>query len=451
MKTFPFAMLSAVLLLGSLSAGEMKPLVRCKAELDRAVLPAGQQQTAVVKITLAAENPPVKAKRAPINLCIVLDRSGSMSGDKIAQARKAALEALSRLGSQDVFSLITYDSEVKTLIPAGQLKDLGRARDLIHNIHTGGDTALFGGVSQGASELRKYLEDAPKGMVHRMLLLSDGKANVGPASADELGRLGKSLVKEGISVTTIGIGTDYNEDLMTQLAQRSDGNTYFVQESQDLVGIFNEEIGDVLNVVAREVKIIIECPGQVRPLRSIGKEARIRGQQVELKLNQLYGGQERYLLLELDVPPGEEDSVLPLLDARVEYHNMLRSRVEKQGTRLLARFSPDEQMIFDNINPIVQNDYYLNKGAEAKDEAIRLYEEGKKDEAILVLERNGLELKQAAAAYDLDELLLESGNIMSQSLRLQQEGLTPTNRKELRTEAAQEKQQQKSKLRYDKY
>lgn len=439
--------LGAILLCGSAIAGPRRPIVRCKAELDRAVLPAGKQQKAVVKITLEADEAPTEEECPPINLCIVLDRSGSMQGEKIRHARMAALEAIERLNKGDTFSLITYNNVVETVIPAGPIQNRRKIEKLIENIDANGNTALFGGVSEGANELRKALEDGPKDMVHRLLLLSDGKANVGPDSPEELGRLGSSLVKEGITVTTIGIGSGYNEDLMTQLAERSDGNTYFVAESQELASIMNNELGDALNVVAREVKIIIECSGDVRPIRTIGREARIRGQQVELSLNQLYGGQERYLLLEVDVPPGSDKAELELLDARVEYENILNATNEQQDTRLLAKFSPSEKVVMANVNPVVQRDVYLNYGAEAKDEAIRLYESGKKDEAVELLRFNGRQLQQASEDYQILELNEEAGNLFDQGFRLENEGLTTTNRKELRTESSQERSQQKLKFR----
>lgn len=93
---------------------------------------------------------------------------------------------------------------------------------------------------------------------------------------------GAALIKEGISVTTIGVGTDYNEDLMTRLSQRSDGNSYFVESSPDLPQIFRTELGDVLSVVARKVKVMIKCPDGVRPLNIIGREGRIREHSAEL-------------------------------------------------------------------------------------------------------------------------------------------------------------------------
>jgi len=427
------------------------PLVECRVELDRAILPADTPQTAIIKISLDAGVLPQKTERPPVNLCVVIDRSGSMAGSKIENARLAALEALDRLGRDDVFSLVTYDSTVETLIPAAPVANLARAREIIRGITARGNTALFGGVSQGASELRKHMEDGGKAYVHRMIMLSDGLANVGPSSADELGRLGSSLGKEGISVSTIGLGNDYNEDLMTRLSGRSDGNSYFVENSQDLARIFNAELGDVLSVVARKVVVTIVCPEGVRPVRTVGREGVIRGQSVEMRLNHLYGGQERFLLLEVEVPATAANQSRPLARAEVRYLHAITQAEERRSASVEARFSPEEKVVVASANPVVQNAYWLNKGAEAKDESIRLYEAGRRQEAVKLLEFNSQELLRNAAVYDLPELEREARNIASQSERLDRQGLTPGNRKELKTEAFQEGQQQRSKLRYEKY
>jgi len=426
-------------------AGETKPLVTIHAELDREVLPADERQTAVVKISLDAAEPPREVDRPPVNLCIVLDRSGSMRGDKIEHARESALEALSRLGKQDVFSLVTYHSSVETLIPAGTIRDVRRAREIIRGIQPGGNTALFGGVSQGAAEIRKTLEDHAEGMVHRLILLSDGLANVGPSTPEDLGRLGASLMKEGISVTTVGVGNDYNEDLMTQLSQRSDGNSYFVENSNDLARIFNEEIGDVLSIVAREVEIIIECPKNVRPVRTIGRDAVIRGQKVKLNLNQLYGRQEKYLLLEVEVPPTPAEQELPVVSAVVNYNNIFTQSRESQHASINARFSQRQEDVLESVNDEVQQEFYYNQSAYAKDQAIQLWEEGKQEEAKQILLENSVQLRQAAETFKLPTLEAEALNLDRKANDLDNEGLTKSNRKGLRTEAYQERNQQRVK------
>ncbi|MEN8212660.1 MAG: VWA domain-containing protein, partial [Thermodesulfobacteriota bacterium] len=276
--------------------------VICSIETDRSVLPAGDSQTTILKITLDAPAVPVNIKRPAVNLSLVLDQSGSMNGTKIQKAKAAAIEALTRLGLQDIFSVVVYDSNVNTIVPAQNARNIQSIINTIRQIRAGGSTALFGGVSQGAAEIRKNLEND---FVHRIILLSDGLANVGPRMPNDLGRLGAALIKENISVTTIGVGTDYNEDLMAQLAQKSDGNIYFVESGVDLPRIFAAELGDVLNVVAKKVKITITLPDNIKPVNIIGREGRIRGNRIELYMNQLYGNQEKYALIEVNLPESQ--------------------------------------------------------------------------------------------------------------------------------------------------
>src|SRR5687768_6825098 len=269
--------------------------VRLRVDVDRSVLPADVAETAVIKIGLDGIRPSRREWRPPVNIALVIDRSGSMSGDKIMKAREAALEAVRRLSPDDIVALVAYDTGVQTLVPAQRVGDGRRLEQAIRGIEAGGNTALYGGVTRGAAEVRRHMED--RRFVNRVILLSDGLANVGPSSPEDLGRFGASLVKEGISVTTIGLGLGFNEDLMTRLAQRSDGNTYFVEHSSDLPRIFAAELGDVLNVVARRIIIEIEFPAGVRPMKFIGRDGMIRGQRAEFSLNQLYGGQEKFALV----------------------------------------------------------------------------------------------------------------------------------------------------------
>lgn len=304
-------------------------------------------------------------------------------------------------------------------------------------------TALFGGVSQGAAELRRHLEDTPREYVHRMILLSDGLANVGPSSPNDLARLGVSLAKEGISISTVGLGPSYNEELMTRLARSSDGNTYYVQHSRDLPEVFSEELGDVLNVTARGVFVRVECPPNVRPVRTLGREATIRGQTVELRLNQLYGGQERFLLLEIEIPAGRPNQEMPLLKAIVNYENMLSQQPETASTTLAARFSASEEEVRQNINPQVFNQVMLNRAAEARIQAVELMEAGRRDEALGVMNANVNDLRQWGELLDLDDLTTESQRLEEQEAGLRSRGLTPESRKQIYTEAEQEKMQQR--------
>lgn len=416
--------------------------VQTRVEMERDMLPADRAQTAVVKVTLDAPEPVQSAHRPAVNLCIVLDRSGSMAGKKLAKAKEAAIEALRRLDREDIFSVVVYDHNVQTVVPAQKARQVERIEAMIRSIRSGGNTALFGGVSQGAAQVRRNLGGD---YVHRIILLSDGIANTGPSSPEDLGRLGAALLKENISVTTVGVGMDYNEDLMTRLSERSDGNTYFVESSQDLPRIFAAELGDVLNVVARNVKVMIECPGDVKPLRIIGRDGRIRGRQVELGLNQLYGNQAKYVLVELALPPGQEGRKMEVARVNVTYEDPVTKRYETASARGVAGFTRDRQVVEKSTNVGVQKDVQLNYSAIAQEQAIDFADEGQTDAAYRELKKSAVELKAFGARHQDAEMLEKAEEMEDRAAEIRKKGMTPKSRKIMRTDSYQMKTQQKSK------
>ncbi|TFG87424.1 MAG: VWA domain-containing protein [Gemmatimonadales bacterium] len=416
------------------------PAVRVEVTLDRPQLPAGSPQTAVIKVALDAPALVDAGTRPPINLTLVLDRSGSMSGEKLGRAREAALEALRRLGPRDIFALVTYDHTVETVVPAQPASNSEWIEARIRSIGAGGNTALFAGVSQGAAEVRKHLAGP---YIHRIVLLSDGLANVGPSSADDLGRLGGALLKEGISVTTIGVGTDFNEDLMTRLAARSDGNHYFVAESRDLPRIFASELGDVLSVVARKVIIEIECPGDVRPLRIIGREGRISGQHVEIGMNQLYGGQQKYVLIEVETPAGRPQQRLELARVKTSYENSRTSRQETANARAEASFTASAAEVRRSASPEVYKAVVENEMAASRDKALDLYNSGKREEAARELKDTSTTLQEKGAAVGLGSVAAPAAALSQEAAEFQKDDLSPSRKKEIRSESFKSRNQQK--------
>jgi Ca-activated chloride channel family protein len=423
------------------NAGFAAPLVRCSAQLDKPVLPAGPAQRAVIKVSLTAPTLPLPKERPAVNLALVMDRSGSMSGSKIENAREAAIEALRRLNGRDLFSLVVYDHQVETLVSAAPVRHTEAIEARIRGIRPGGNTALFGAVSQGAAEVRKHGDGA---FVNRVVLLSDGLANVGPSRADDLARLGAALLKEGISVTTIGVGTDFNEDLMTQLAERSDGNHYFVESSRDLPRIFAAELGDVLSVVAQQVVIQVECPAGVRPLRIIGREGRIRGRHVEIRMNQLYGGQEKYALVEVEVPASRAGQTLDLGEVRCRYENALTARGEHSATQARATVSGRIEEVRKAASKEVRQAVVENEMAVARDEALTLYKQGDKDEAAAKLRQSSQVLQQQSVELGFEDLAAEAAQLQEEAVDFESERLDETRKKEIRSESFKTRSQQKT-------
>jgi len=347
--------------------------------------------------------------RTPVNLTVVLDRSGSMSGEKLEKAKEAAIMAINRLSPQDIVSVITYESTVNVLLPATRVTDKEAIQERIASITSGGRTALFAGVSKGAAEIRKFVD---RNQVNRLILLSDGLANIGPNSPGELGELGRSLVREGISITTIGLGLDYNEDLMTRLAYASDGNHYFAENARDLAGIFDSELGDVLTVVAQEVITEIHCMPSVRPLRVLGQDADISGDRVIIHHNQIYSEAEKSVLLEIEVPAQTAGTELDLVRVNVRYANMETKKTDSLDSKIAVTFTESAAVVKSKADKDVLISVVEQVARQKNEEATVLRDHGKVGEAKRALESNALYLNQSAAALGgsarLDSLSLQN-------------------------------------------
>jgi len=405
MKRFVIALalmllgLGALTPLGTFAASSAR--VTLDVALDKPLLLADQPQKAYVRVGLTGFEMERAAGHAPVNIAIVLDKSGSMEGEKIAKAREAAIMAIERLGGEDILSVVLYDTTVRVLVPATKVSDKEEIFRKLREVRAGGTTALFGGVSKGAEEIRKFLSDH---RVNRVILLSDGLANVGPKSPSQLGDLGASLIKEGISVSTIGLGLDYNEDLMSRLAAKSDGTVYFAEKARDLVKVFDQEFGRALSAVAQEIQTEIRCAPGVRPVRVLGREGEIHGQTVQVFINNLYGGREKSIVLEVEVHPGAQGATRKIAWVSVRYDNMMTRKADELTREIEASFTASKSLIEERTNAKVMVDVVKLIASEQSMLAMRLRDKGKIEEAKAALASNRAILYENADRFNSPEL-----------------------------------------------
>lgn len=390
--------------------------VNLDVSMAKPTLLAKKKQTTFVKVGLTGFRMDGGRDRAPVNVSFVLDKSGSMTGEKIAKAKEAAIAAIQRLSKRDIVSVVAYDSTVRVIVPATKLTDKKMVCDSIRRVEAGGTTALFAGVSKGAGELRKFLD---KNRVNRVVLLSDGLANVGPQSPSELGNLGASLMKEGISVSTMGLGLDYNEDLMSQLASRSGGNHIFIEKASDLVNIFNREFDDVLSVVAQEVAIDVQVSSGIRPVRVLNMDAEINGQRVIVKMNQLYSQQEKYVLLEVEVPATKAGETLQVAEVKVSYSNMQTKTTDRLSSVVSVNFTDSIAVVEERVNLVVLEACVLQIANGQNQLATLLRDKGDIEGAKKILLVNGKYLSDNAKILDSKVLQLRCLDNMHQAKNLE--------------------------------
>ena len=414
MKAFAWVWLIVALLpLHFDRANAASDQVKLDVSTVRSVLKADEKQTTWLRVSVDGFKLESVKQRPPVNLAIVLDKSGSMQGEKIQQAIRGAVDAISLLGPNDIVSVITYDTTVSVLVPATKLTDPESVIQAIRQIRAEGNTALFAGVSKGAAEVRKFLE---KDRVNRVILLSDGIANVGPSSPGELGSLGAALLKENISVSSLGLGLGYNEDLMVQLAAKSGGNHQFIEKATELADVFRTEFNDVMSVVAQQVDIQITIPEGIRPVRVLGNEADINGQQVVTRLAQIYSQQNRHVVIEVELPPTTNATKLQLSKVSVTYTNMKTQEKDSLSGSTEVRFSDSKEEVEKSLNKNIRADVVALVSSEQNKVATKYLDQGDLTMCRQVLKENGEFLQTNAALCPTDSRLneLSKNNLMQQ-------------------------------------
>jgi len=355
-----------------------------------------------------------------------------MQGAKIEQARQAAMGLVDQLAPGDIFSFITYSDGVETVFPAQEVEDKEALKLRISRVHSAGSTALYAGVEAGASQIKKHLSAR---RINRVILLSDGLANIGPSSPQELRRLGHVLSERGIAVTTIGVGDDYNEDLMAGLAEASDANYYYVKDTEKLPEIFRKELGELRMVAARQVRIEVICPESVRPMGFIGRPEKFEGQRGAVELNQFTLAQDRYIFLRCLV----KDSKPEIAKVTVNYTDEINGgTAQSVSESARVRFTHDEKQASGSIRAevVAQKEFLLT--ALAKDAALADADAGHYQQAAqkLACQASVLEAQcQNAPAPMQQQFREEVSNLRLRSEQIKQNQYDSSTRKSLQWES----------------
>jgi len=364
--------------------------ITLEARLAQPVMRAGEKQHNYLRIGLNGCKPDRKTDRTPVNVAFVIDRSGSMQGTRIAQAREAAIMAVNRLDPTDIASVVIFDDKIDVLVPAQKVTDRKLFTDAIRQVGARGSTAIYAGVSEGASEVRKNM-DARR--LNRVVLLSDGLANIGPSKPDDFAQLGRELLKQGISVSTIGLGKDYNEDLMLQLAKAGDGNHAFAAAPDDLIKIFNKEFDDVLASCAQTVSIDVDLVPGARVVRAVSRDGEVTPAHAKFHMNQIYQATEHYILLEVELDAKAAAAEQNFGRVRVAYTVPETGAKQSLDTAIRGRFSASAQEVKASLDQSVQGAVIEQNTRARADMAVQLRDKGKYDEAAKLFKENVADIK----------------------------------------------------------
>lgn len=275
------------------------------------------------------------ASRAPLDVALVVDTSGSMSGEKIENARTAAASFIDGLAEGDVVSLYAFSDSVRELAPPTAVDVNSRALLLqrLSGLYAAGGTNIYGGLRAAQDAITAAPPSHP---VRRVVLISDGRANIGPASATELADLAAGVTEVGAQVSAIGVGLDYDEGTLGAIAARTAGRLYHLEQPQQMASILHDEL-DLLGHTVATNAVIEFAPSPGVLLEPVGvTHARRNGSTYEVPLGSLYGAQHREVLFRVRTSlrsPGPQT----LGSARLRYEDPSRRGANQRSDALAIR------------------------------------------------------------------------------------------------------------------
>lgn len=359
--------------------------MRITAHLDVELIALETEDRVSVLIELAAPpTPPAPnggaVERAPSTLQVVLDRSGSMGGARIAGARTALVNLVDRLDPRDNFGLVVFDNEVDLPVPAGPLTDKAAVKRAIAGVDARGSTDLSSGYLRGLQEARRVIGD---GGAATVLIVSDGHANVGIVEPATLGRVAAEAYTHGVTTSTLGFGLGYDEVLMSAIARGGSGNEHFAEEPDTAVALIAGEVEGLLAQTVQAASLQVRLGSDVRRVlvvNDLPSNAVDDGLIVEL--GSFYADETRKVVLTFDIPGVAAlglAEVATLTFTYVELPALVQHTVTVPVT---VNVVPGDQAAGRVADPVVRTELVYLKAQQAKRRASGHLSKGDSDAAL---------------------------------------------------------------------
>ena len=362
------------------------------ATLDRGAVARGGDGLVRVELVMKADEVADKARVAS-DFVVVLDRSGSMAGDRIEQARTAITTLLGQLSERDRFALVTYDDAPQVAIPLSLATPAIKRewRSVVSSIVTGDSTNMSGGLDEGLALLQGGRQ---AGRAGRVILLSDGHANAGDASPEGLRERGKRASRSELVLSTIGIGEGFNEFLMSQIADAGTGNFHYLAGNASLASIFERELSSTRATVASALRVNIAPGSGVTVVDAAGYPLETGLAGTSFQVGSLYSGQERRVWLTLRVP-ADREAELELGKLQLSYVEAGAPKVLAPSQALAVKCVTDEKAALASIDKSAwERGVAQEEWGRVQQEVARAVHEGQREQAVSALQ--GYRAKQAA-------------------------------------------------------
>jgi Ca-activated chloride channel family protein len=363
---------------------------------NRTVLVPGPGES-TIQIQVIAPGLSVPPDRPKLNLSLVIDRSGSMGeARKLEYVKTAAHQLIDMLGSDDILSIVAYDQRVQ--VPWAACRVDGN-RETLHRIvgglYPGGQTFLSGGLEEG---FRQAQSARRRGYLNRVLLLSDGLANVGIVNRSVLRERASEMSERGISVSTFGVGNDFDEELLAMTASGGGGNYRYLGDPEGIVAALSSEFHAASRTAAVDVEILIRLGRDCRFGSVLGREWRSEGDARIVRLGDLSAGERRTIFAGV-VVSGSRPGIREVGEVAVRYRDPVTGKTVAGGRKAVSlELVQDEARHREGFDRSVQEKKAVVQSGVMVQDAARLADEGKKEKAQELLDRAAAGLAAAPAS-----------------------------------------------------
>ncbi len=336
------------------------------------------------------------AKRPKVDLSVVLDRSGSMEGEKLSQAKLAARQLIANLDINDRFSIVSYGTDVKLLMPTTLATESAKQAALmtISEIYSDGGTNLSGGLEMGRQQLASLQGRSRR--VQRIVLISDGQANEGIVNPEQLANLASSTADNGISITTVGVGLDFDERTMTQISTSGRGNYYFAESAAQLSELFQTELSHLGATVATGISLRVKTSPDVEVREILGYPMVKEGDSWILNVPDMRAGETRKVIVALQVN-AQSLKRLSIANLSARFIDASSGETETTSNSLFAVVTADLQQVNQNRDALANRLIERALTAKAIDTATELYEQGRSADAQALIQQRTSKAQSVAA------------------------------------------------------
>jgi len=378
--------------------------------------------------TASALTPPPAANR---NLAFVLDRSGSMAGAPIQSLRQAMAATLNSLSDQDVVSVVLFGSEVETLVEAKHRNQLGDLDALLAQIEPAGGAALYDALNQGAAQLRR---NAGPGTINHLVLVTDGPPTKGPRELADFSKLAEVFAREGFTLSTVGFGQDFNEDMLATLARIGNGRFRYADKPEKFSEALLAEIAPLRTLVARDAVVSIEFTADCSDVASYGwKQAVVERATATYHFPYLFADQASQVLVSAQITTPRFPSHHTIATVRLRWNDLVDGKPREIVRPVSVSFDSDANTVRKSVNPSVIRTSAGTLISEGMQQAIEQIDKGDFRRALRALRRARDDAQSLNDDLDDPQVATRIQQLETYLAEVQARGLNQLDRKILRS------------------